>query len=286
MKQIDLNEWVLFGQGANGKTYRPADGSERLLLKVNKKEQSTYAFVKAEYDSSNAVRGMGIATPAMVEMVEVGKQYGVLFQRIPHKKSLCRICADDPDRIEEMATLFAQKGRELHAVECTNPLFSSALDHAREGLDFFSKFLNKSQLAVLARWIDEVPESHCCVHGDFNPGNLIVAGDETYWIDLGRFCYGHKMFDYAHLYLFAQLMSRTKVVQNISHLTEEQLKTFWRAFLKAEGIEGREAVEAFERQCRKYYVLDTLLRHSFQPNTVLAFLTAPRIRKFIAELER
>jgi len=40
------------------------------------------------------------------------------FERISGKKSLSRICADDPSRISEMAALLASEGKKLHATVC------------------------------------------------------------------------------------------------------------------------------------------------------------------------
>lgn len=281
---IDLKDWVLFGAGGNGKTYRPADpADDKVLLKVNNGSGASYERVKLEYDSSCAVRSIGVETPEMYEIVQVGKNYGVLFQRIKGKKSLCRVCADNPERIEEMATLLSTKGRELHALECDNPFFSPVAEHIRKGLDVYRPFLKKSECAIVEQWIDELPDVKNCLHGDFNPGNLILAEDKTYWIDLGRFTYGDPMLDMSHLYLFCVAMSGKKIVQDLAHMTEEQLKAFWAAFLKAEGITGPEEIQRYENKLRKYMVLDMMARHGFQKSSILAFLTSKTLKKIIAE---
>lgn len=285
MKSIDLKDWILFGEGGNGKTYRPADNSEEILLKVNKGKGATLEQVKWEFESSNAVRRLGIDTPALYEIVQVGKKYGILFQRVKGKKSISRICADNPERIEEAAALLSKKGRELHSTECTDPMFRPISETARKGLEAFRLFLNKDQYNVVKRWIDELPQTQSCLHGDFNPGNLIVAGEEIYWIDLGRFSYGDPMMDIAHLYLFCVVMSHTFIVQNLAHMTERQLKDFWKAFLKAEGLSSAEEIAQYERNIRKFYVLDWMVRQGFKKSTLLALLTAHSFKKIINELQ-
>lgn len=283
MRQIDLNEWIAYGAGSNGKTYRPLDETDdSVILKVNFGSSSSYKTVKEEFDSSNAVLNLGVETPRMYEMVQVGKRYGTLIQRVKGKESLCRICADNPDRIEEMAALMSRKGRELHALDCDTSYFHPISEYLFKGLGVYRPFLSKSQCATLEQWIKSLPETKKCLHGDFNPGNLILAGGRQFWIDLGRFSYGDPFIDISHLYLFCVEMSHTRTVQELSHMTEEQLKAFWKAFLKAEGVTSEEDVAIYEAKARKYMALDMLARQGVQRYRFLAFLLSPRIKKIIS----
>lgn len=61
---------------------------------------------------------------------------------------------------------------------------------------------------LLQAFLDSVPENTNCVHGDFQPGNVILAGGKPYWIDLGRFAWGDPMFDIGHLYLSCGVYSK------------------------------------------------------------------------------
>ncbi len=61
---------------------------------------------------------------------------------------------------------------------------------------------------LLQAFLDSVPENTNCVHGDFQPGNVILAGGKPYWIDLGRFAWGDPMFDFGHLYLSCGVYSK------------------------------------------------------------------------------
>ena len=114
---IDLSAWTQVGEGGNGKTYenpsRPG-----VILKVNNARLSTLEAVKHEYDVSKAVESLGLPVPAMHEMVRVGDVYASISELVPNKKSLSRICHDEPERIEEMARLLCQKGKELFATPC------------------------------------------------------------------------------------------------------------------------------------------------------------------------
>ena len=119
---IDLNDYTQIGEGGNGKTYVTSDDSDE-ILKVNNGRLSTWEAVKHEYDVSKAVASLGIPVPAMYRIVQVGDAYGTISQRIKGKKSLSRICHDEPERTEEMARLLCRKGKELFATPCNTEFF-------------------------------------------------------------------------------------------------------------------------------------------------------------------
>ena len=97
--QINLADWRQVGEGGNGKTYvNPARPD--VILKVNNARLNTFYTVKHEYDVSKAVESLGLSTPKMYEMVREGETYATISERIKDKKSLSRICHDEPERTE------------------------------------------------------------------------------------------------------------------------------------------------------------------------------------------
>ena len=128
-QRINLDEYTQIGEGGNGKIYvNPAFPGE--ILKVNNARMSTWEAVKREYDISRAVADLGIAVPATYRIVRVGKAIATISQRIEGKRSLSRICHDEPQRTEEMARLLCRKGKELFATECNTQFFPSRRDQA------------------------------------------------------------------------------------------------------------------------------------------------------------
>ena len=134
--QIDLSQWQQVGEGGNGKTYvNPAAPGE--ILKVNNARLSTLEAVKHEYDVSKAVEALGLTVPQVFRIVRVGDAYATISQLVKDKKSLSRICHDEPERTEEMARLLCQKGKELFSTPCNTDYFPSrkeqvlwSIDHA------------------------------------------------------------------------------------------------------------------------------------------------------------
>jgi hypothetical protein len=105
LDKVNLNDYTQIGEGGNGKTYVTSAAPDE-ILKVNNARLSTWEAVKHEYDVSKAVASLGIPVPAMYRIVQVGDAYATISQRIKGKKSLSRICHDEPERTEEMARLF------------------------------------------------------------------------------------------------------------------------------------------------------------------------------------
>ena len=197
IQHVNLDDYKQIGEGGNGKTYvNPAVPGE--ILKVNNARMSIWEAVKHEYDVSRAVADLGIAVPTTYRIVRVGKAFATISQRIEGKRSLSRICHDEPQRTEEMARLLCRKGKELFATECNTQFFPSRRDQALQAIGQFS-FLSRKNRERLRTFVESIAEDSHCLHGDFQPGNIIQSGADNYWIDLDRFGHGDPMFDIGHL---------------------------------------------------------------------------------------
>ena len=261
--QISLADWQQVGEGGNGKTYvNPAAPGE--ILKVNNARLSTLEAVTHEYEVSKAVAGLGICVPEVYHIVRVGDAYGTISQLIKGKKSLSRICQEEPERTEEMALLLCQKGKELFATPCNTDFFPSRKQQALCAIENTS-YVGKKSREIIRAFIETIPESTGCSHGDFQPGNLIQAGEYYYWIDLDRFAYGGPMFDIGHLFLICNVYAPMKRVQDIFHMTQDQFQRFWDAFAKE--YTGKEDHSAFDALAGKFAAVDVILRTVFQKPT-------------------
>ena len=278
--QINLADWQQVGEGGNGKTYvNPAEPD--LILKVNNERLSTFEAVKHEYDVSKAVESLGLSTPQMYDMVRVGDAYGTISQRIKDKKSLSRICHDEPERTEEMARLLAHKGKELFATPCNMDIFPSRKEQALWAIDH-ATFVSKKNRALIRAFAESIPENIHCIHGDFQTGNLIQSGDKYYWIDLDRFAHGDPMFDIGHLYQICWIYAPMKRVQDIFHMTLDQFHRFWNAF--AEAYTGKADHAEFDVLSGKFACLDVIVRSYFvRPTFLEKLFFGKHVRKLVKE---
>ena len=276
--QIDLSLWHQTGQGGNGRTYENPSEPD-VILKINKPRLSTLKAVKREFEVSKAVEGLGLPTPKMHEIVRVGDVYATISQRIKNKTSLSRICCDSPGRTGEMARLLCENGRILFGTRCRTDFFPSRKEQLARALDKV-QFIGKKDRQMLKAFAGTIREAETCIHGDFNMGNLILADGRPFWIDLDRFGHGDPMFDIGHLFLICNIYAPMKQVQDIFHMSEGQLNSFWDAFAKA--YTGKEDHAGFDCEAGKFAALDIALRYEFQaPSLPEKVFFAIHIRRLV-----
>lgn len=259
IREIDLTQWQQVGEGANGKTYVNPSTPD-VILKVNNSRLSTRQAVEREFNVSRAVKSLGISVPEAKEMVRVGNVYGTISELIKPKRSLGRICCDNPERTEEMATLLCTRGKELFATPCDTGFFPSRKAQLLQALGRV-QFVGRKTLSALETFAQRIPDTTTCLHGDFQMGNLILSGEQHYWIDLDRFGYGDPMFDVGHLYMLCNVYSSMKYVQGLFHVTRDQFHRFWDAFARA--YTGSADHADFDREAARFACYDEALRYAF-----------------------
>lgn len=258
-RNIDISAWTKVGEGGNGSAYvNPSEPD--VILKVNKPALSAEAFVRHEFEVSKAVEGLGLPTPRTYEMVHVADAYGIISECIRHKRSLSRICAEEPGRTEEMAQLLCEKFKILSETPCNTDFFPNRKVQLLRAMDKV-QFIGEKNHIILRAFAETIPEVTTCSHGDLNMGNLILSDERFYWIDLDRFGYGSPMFDIGHLYMICSYYAPMKQVQDIFHMDEAQLRRFWDAFAKV--YTGQEEHAAFDTQARCFAAMDLVVRNEF-----------------------
>lgn len=219
---IDINDWVLFGEGGNGQAFNHKT-DDSIILKLNREDMPVQR-AEWEYVVTKAVHESGIPCPEVYELVTDGRRYGVICQRIRNKKSFARMISEDKSLLEPLAREFALRSKAFHETECDTTVFQSFKEKTRKALEQRS-CIPEGTRKVLLSYLDEMSDSTTSLHCDFQPGNIIRADGKDYWIDLGDFCYGDPDLDMASLLLLSTL-TPAAVVKYLFHISKKEMARF------------------------------------------------------------
>ena len=226
MKQINLNDWTQIGEGGIGKVYRN-NADPTMMLKLSKFADKKEDMLE-EYELSKYAMEVGLSTPAVYDFVTDGTHYGYTGELIKGKKSLCRVIADDPARLEEMAHLFTQNVKKLHSIKADPTKVGSRMELNIGNLRKI-KYLKPETLEKIIEELRQIPETGTLLHGDLHLGNLITTGERQYWIDLGRLRYGNPIVDISQFHFTFTYLP--VICKHIFHISAGQVKAFYDAFV-------------------------------------------------------
>ena len=256
---VNIQDWTQVGEGGNGAVYINSNEPGVLLKVVHSHLQdgSEEATVAKEFHTSRAVYELGVPTPEMKELVKEGENFGFKCQNIEGKKSISRLCADDPAALDKWAQEMAALAQKLHATVATGHEWIPSMKEEMLKAANTTNMLGKKSKERLITFVQGLSDGETLLHGDFQMGNLIMANSKPYWIDLGRATHGIPQFDLGHMYLFCNIFSRSKRVQDIAHLTDKQMIQFWNSF--AQAYNGPEKLDEFTAECKRFAGLDIIL---------------------------
>ena len=263
--KISLNDYVLSGGGANGESYdHKQDPQVMLKLYFPGKIQQPLD----EMMLARKVYDMGIPTPEPGEYVvtEDGR-YGIRFRRILGKKSYSRATADNPEKVRQYASEFAQMCLRLHSTVVDTSQFENVKNRYFRLLEE-NPFFSTEEKDKIGRFISDTPDEQTAIHGDLQFSNAIFAGEQRYFIDLGDFCYGNHLFDVGMVYLCCTL-SPEPFIQEAFHMPKSLAIEFWRHFAPAYFGADR-PLKDIEEEIMPYAGLKTLIieRDTGQPMPV------------------
>lgn len=252
--KINLDDYTLFGGGANGESYdHKSDPDIMLKLYFPGKIQQPLD----EITLARKVYDMGIPTPEPGDYVVTGDgRYGIRFRRIRDKKSYSRATGDNPQLVGQYAREFAGMCLQLHSVHVDTTQFESVKDRYYRLLAD-NPFFSTTQKDRIGRFISDAPDTDTAIHGDLQYSNAIFAGSDRYFIDLGDFCYGYNMFDLGMVYLCCCL-SEESFIQETFHMPKSLAIEFWKNFAPAYFGTDR-PLKDIEEEIRPYAGLKTLI---------------------------
>lgn len=251
---IDLNDYVQTGEGGTALTYDHKDGKTMAKLFMPGMGAET---AEREFLVNKTVYEMGILTPKPIRLVTDGERFGAEYELICNKRSFARIISQEPDQLEPLSLRFAQLAREIHQTPADTNRLPSMKELIKAQIVRYTDVPADVREKAL-QFLESVPDTHTCLHGDLHIGNIITDGERTLWIDVGDFAYGVPEWDLGMMFYSSNYMSEQRAI-SIFHLPIEVLRKHWAVFAKAYfGIEDQEELKKKQQALFPYFAVKML----------------------------
>lgn len=228
IERINLDDYVQTGEGGTAVAYTHKNGKSLAKL-YNPGFEADRA--KEEFLTARTVFELGIPTPEPYRLVTDGERNGGEYELIKGKRSFTRIISQEPERLGEISLKFARMARELHEVKADTMRLQSYKQRIERFYQEKDMVPEDYKLRAL-KFLEQVPDTQNCVHGDLHIGNIITDGERDLWIDVGEFAYGAPEWDLSLIWTMCHNMSAERA-DYLFHLTPEMMKAHWDIFFPA-----------------------------------------------------
>ena len=199
---MNLNNLRLLAQGGQAEIYELDKYKVIRVLRSTEDEDN----LKSEMAIMKLLKEKGKAVPKVYEYLKIDGRPSLIMERLNGETML-----DEMKRKPFELLKQAKKLAKLH-IEVTD---------SAEGLEIISindraaylipkaEMLDKELKKFVLEILNQLPRGNDICHGDFHPGNIIIANGQYYVIDWSGVTSGEKLSDIAHTYLLLRNTPKT-----------------------------------------------------------------------------
>lgn len=246
IQKIQLEDYVQTGEGGTAITYNHKNGKTLAKLFMPGIAADT---ATREFCINQVVYESGLPTPQPIRLITDGTRFGAEYELISPKRSFTRIISQEPDQLVPLSERFAILARQIHETPADTQRLPDMKELVATWIDRHEN-LPDTYKERFHRFLESVPSTPTCLHGDLHIGNIITDGQRDLWIDVGDFAYGVPEWDLSMLYYSSHFLSAERA-DNIFHLDLPTLKAHWDAFARV--YYSTDSKEVLEAEIRKLY---------------------------------
>ncbi|MBQ8009662.1 MAG: TIGR02172 family protein [Bacteroidaceae bacterium] len=246
--KINLEDYFQTGEGGTALTYNNNDGKS--LAKLFMSSVAAETAIR-EFHVNQVVYESGLPTPKPIRLITDGTRFGAEYELISPKRSFTRIISQEPDQLVPLSERFAKLARQIHETPADTKRLPDMKELVRMWIGRLVNFPDDLKDRFL-RFLDTVPSTPTCLHGDLHIGNIITDGKRDLWIDVGDFAYGAPEWDLSMMYYASHFLSASRA-DSIFHLDNDTLKAHWDAFAPVYyGTDSKEELEEKVQELRPF----------------------------------
>ncbi|MBQ7553900.1 MAG: TIGR02172 family protein [Bacteroidaceae bacterium] len=246
--KINLEDYFQTGEGGTALTYNNKDGKS--LAKLFMSSVAAETAIR-EFHVNQVVYESGLPTPKPIRLITDGTRFGAEYELISPKRSFTRIISQEPDQLVPLSERFAKLARQIHETPADTKRLPDMKELVRMWIGRLVNFPDDLKDRFL-RFLDTVPSTPTCLHGDLHIGNIITDGKRDLWIDVGDFAYGAPEWDLSMMYYASHFLSASRA-DSIFHLDNDTLKAHWDAFAPVYyGTDSKEELEEKVQELRPF----------------------------------
>ena len=187
----------LLGRGRVAEVFTWADD---LVLKLFY-EGSSSNTIEQEAHISRLVHKVGLATPAVGDVVEVDGRQGIIYERLTGPSMLAEMSSKPWKLIRSAKTLSELHAAMHHNVITELPSQRQALRNSIASVSV----LSEDKIDIVLKLTDKLPDGDILCHGDFHPDNIVMTERGGIIIDWTTGSRGNPLADVARTSLILQL---------------------------------------------------------------------------------
>ena len=218
----------VIAQGAKGRVYRY---DPETIVKVFY-NHSPLEEINNERELCRKVFMKGINSAIPYDIVKVGEYYGNVAELL-NAKSISKLIAKEPDKIEYYMHIFSDFLKRIHEVKATEEEFPSIKNEGLTWVKDIKGRISDTTWNKLYKLVSEIPVSQILIHGDYHTNN-VMFDEEPILIDMDTVSVGHPIFDLVGVYsgFVGYSMFNPNNAIEFYGLTYDTTVKMWNLFLK------------------------------------------------------
>ena len=229
-RSVSIEGCEEIGHGANGTLYRIDRDN---VVKVYRNADAL-PDIQHEREMARLALILGIPTAISYDVVKVGSSYGSVFELL-NAHSFAKILSRQPEKFDWCVKEFSDMLLKIHGTEVPEGKLPDMKQTVLSWAEFLTGYLPEHASKKLLRLIEEVPEDHHMIHGDYHTKNLELQNDEVLLIDMDTLAMGYPIFELGSMYNafigFSEVNHET--IKLFQGFDLETSKRFWHETLSA-----------------------------------------------------